>query len=179
MVVVVFFRRPDLNTESELSSLLPSVPRSTTPHSLDITPTSPREEDFAKSTTSAAAEDFVQELRDSADSEKALEDTIMGMILRSPSVVADALASMFEHEDEASEERTRAGLEAMIEKDPVGVTVAFSDLVVKQKNMLDDEGGQEDLFTPEVPHKYEDPPEEVQGMLLRLSMDGAQVREGN
>ncbi len=162
--------RPSL-AKGGAEQLLPSVPRSTTPASPPATAA-----DVAQD--AAVTEAFVQDLRDSTDKAE-LEDSIMNMIIRDPEVVVETLTGMFEHEDDASEERTRADLQAMIAKDPIGVTVAFSDLVLKQNEMIEATtaaapGEEHDIFTPEVPHKYEDPPEEVRGQLLRLSMGDIQ-----
>ena len=126
----------------------------------------------AKTTTSTttmatSTERFKEILHETGDDKDAMEDEIMGMILEDPDTVVETISGMFEHSD-----ATRQELAEMIEKDPVGVTVAFSDLMMKHNEIM--------KLQPEVveatqrPREehirvpIEEPPPEMRGQMQRL-----------
>lgn len=143
--------RPEFGNvlEAPEHGTLPSVPRSST-----SSPLSPM----------SAVDNFEQKLRTSETREE-IEDHIMDMIVSKPDVVVDTFTSIFQTTDQVQKLEQKAKLTKMVEMDPLSVTVAFSDLMSKQNEIL-----KEDIFTPKVPHKYEDPPKEVEGQLLRITM---------
>ncbi len=149
--------RPSLEDNFSKGSL-PSVPRSTTPpSSTSLRPASSEEK-------------FTEQLRSTVNKAK-LERQIMNMIISDPDTVVDTFSDMFEHTTD-NEEEARVELTAMIKRDPMGVAVTFSDLAAKLNQLLgvapDVEVENEEMFTPDVPHKYEEPPDQVRGQLMRL-----------
>ncbi|TRY73673.1 hypothetical protein TCAL_11087 [Tigriopus californicus] len=143
--------RPEFGSvlEAPEHGTLPSVPRSSTSTPLSVM---------------SEIGNFEQKLRTS-DTREEIEDHIMDMIVSKPDVVVETFTSIFQTTDQAQKLEQKAKLTEMVENDPLSVTVAFSDLMSKQNEIL-----KEDIFTPKVPHKYEDPPEEVEGQLLRITM---------
>lgn len=131
---------------------IPSIPRSTTPANIPKTTT----------------EKFKEMLRET-ENKNEMEDEIMGMIIEDPDTVIETFSGMFEHGNEKEQVETKQELSHMIEKDPLGVTVAFTDLMLKQNELMKvNPDVEEEVEHTTMPHKYEDPPKEVQGQLLRL-----------
>ena len=108
--------KPSLFKDSDVS--LPSIPRSTTQGNPDT-----------------QTERFTEILRETASKDQ-MEDNIMDMIIEDPVTVVEVLSNMFDHETEKEKSEQKQELEKLIDKDPLGVTVAFSDLVMKQKEIM-------------------------------------------
>ncbi len=107
----------------------------------------------------------ITELLKMPESKEKIEDHIMDMIIENPNKAAADLAGLFDHDNSVEKEDTEQELSVLMEKDPLAVTAAFTDLIVAQKNAP--LPAEPPMF---VPHKIEDPPKEVEGKLLRMTM---------
>ena len=92
-----------------------------------------------------------------------VEDHIMDMIIENPEKAAADLAELFDISTKEEKERTEEELHQMIEQDPLAVTSAFTDLIIAQK---ENATSPPPLFEP---HRIEDPPDAVQGQMLRMT----------
>jgi hypothetical protein len=156
---------PSLVSVSGESSSLPSVPRSTTASSAEVT----------------AMDAFREDLIQTGGDKTKLEDEIMSMIIADPETVVETIAGMLDHATDVEEIEQKLQLVDMIEKDPLAATVAFTDLLSQK---MEEEMELAKLLVVQVelehttqPHKYEDPPEVVRGQLLRLQQQPQQQKD--
>ena len=108
-------------------------------------------------------------------SKEMIEDHLMEMIIENPERAAADLAELFDLDDnQAEKEETEEELFEMMEKDPLAVTSAFTDLILAQKNQpvaTDDDDATIDTppTTPFEPVKIEPVPEAVRGQMMRMT----------
>ena len=104
-------------------------------------------------------------------SKEMIEDHLMEMIIENPERAAADLADLFDLENEAEKEDTEEELFEMMEKDPLAVTSAFTDLILAQKNqpVATDATITDPPTTPFDPVKIEPVPEAVRGQMMRMT----------
>ena len=111
------------------------------------------------------------EILDMPSSKEMIEDHIMEMIIENPERAAADLAELFDLKDENEKNDTEEELFEMMEKDPLAVTSAFTDLILAQKNRPIATTVQTLVPTTEVfePVKIEAVPEAVRGQMMRMT----------
>ena len=111
------------------------------------------------------------EILDMPSSKEMIEDHIMEMIIENPERAAADLAELFDLKDENEKNDTEEELFEMMEKDPLAVTSAFTDLILAQKNRPIATTVQTLVPTTEAfePVKIEDVPEAVRGQMMRMT----------
>ena len=105
-------------------------------------------------------------------SKEMIEDHLMEMIIENPERAAADLAELFDlDDDQAEKEETEEELFEMMEKDPLAVTSAFTDLILAQKNQPVATDDQIDTppTTPFEPVKIEPVPDAVRGQMMRMT----------
>ena len=104
-------------------------------------------------------------------SKEMIEDHLMEMIIENPERAAADLAELFDLDDnQAEKEETEEELFEMMEKDPLAVTSAFTDLILAQKNQpVADATIDTPPTTPFEPVKIEPVPEAVRGQMMRMT----------
>ena len=112
----------------------------------------------------------LSEILEMPKSKELIEDHIMDMILESPDRAAADLAGLFDIKTEKEKEDTEKELHIMMEKDPLAVTSAFTDLIIAQKSTpIGSTQGPPIPSTPIFePVKIEDVPEAVKGKMERM-----------
>ena len=105
-------------------------------------------------------------------SKELIEDHIMDMILESPDRAAADLAGLFNLNNEDDKVETEKELHEMMEKDPLAVTAAFTDLIIAQKSTPIGATASPPIPSTPVfePVRIEDVPEAVKGKMERMKM---------
>ena len=114
----------------------------------------------------------LSEILEMPKSKELIEDHIMDMIIESPDRAAADLAGLFDIKTNREKEMTEKELHQMMEKDPLAVTAAFTDLIIAQKStpIASTQGPPVISPTTEVfePVKIEDVPNAVKGKMERM-----------
>ena len=114
----------------------------------------------------------LSEILEMPKSKELIEDHIMDMIIESPDRAAADLAGLFDIQTDKEKEITEKELHQMMEKDPLAVTAAFTDLIIAQKStpIASTQGPPVISPTTDVfePVKIEDVPNAVKGKMERM-----------
>ena len=138
---------------------------------LDVEETTTASEQLKQSLDTTVQFSDILELSEHKDR---MENHIVDMIVDDPGHAADMLSDLFIHQSLEEKLETKIELEELMQKDPMAVGAAFSDLITRQNISLGDEN------QPQVQHgqgkhsalrPIKAPPKEVQGQLLRIWSD--------